>query len=160
MEAGVGLFWRDSGGKEYELTEPLSRDTVEVSETFKVAKTDDAKQLVFGWANVAVDKDGSTVVDSQDDLIDTADLEDAAYMFTLNFREGDEMHTEDVKMHLVESMVFTPEKMEKLGLAPDALPTGWWTGFHVPDKDVYEKVRSGDYAMFSIGGVGVREKVA
>lgn len=153
-----GLFWRDSGGEEYELTKVAPTED-EIVSTFEIRKTDDAKQMVFGWASVAKDAAGNLVEDRQGDLIDPGDLEDAAYLFTLNFREGDEMHTDEVKMQLVESFVVTPEKLEKMGLAPDALPQGWWTGFHIPDRDYYEKARD-SYPMFSIAGVAMAEEVA
>jgi hypothetical protein len=126
---------------------------------FEVSKSDDAMQMIFGWASVAVTKDGETVVDSQGDEILPTDLENAAYEFVLNFRETDEMHTEEVRGHLVESFVVTTEKLEAMGLAPDALPIGWWTGFYIPDKETYETARD-RYPMFSIAGVGVREEVS
>ena len=57
---------------------------------------------------------------------------------------------------MIESVVFTPEKLKALGLAEDSLPTGWWIGFHVTDADVWEKVKDGTYNMFSIEGTAVR----
>ena len=57
----------------------------------------------------------------------------------------------------IESIVFTPEKIEKLGLEPDALPIGWWIGFHVGDDEVWKGVKDGTYRMFSIRGTGTRE---
>lgn len=152
----AGLFYRDSGGKEFALQE--IDETVPVEQTFKIEKTDDAKQLVFGWASMATDADGAAIIDSQGDLIDASDLEDAAYGFTLNFREGDEMHTDDVKMHLVESFVVTPEKLAKMGLESESMSTGWWVGFHIDDPDFYAKARD-SYPMFSIAGVAIPEKV-
>lgn len=125
---------------------------------FEVAKSEDSQQLIFGWASVAVRKDGTEVVDSQGDVIDPRELENAAYEFVLKFRETDEMHTDEVRGHLVESFVVTPEKLEAMGLAKNALPIGWWTGFYIEDKDVYEKARD-HYPMFSIAGVAVREEV-
>ena len=114
------------------------------------------RQLVFGWSSVAVTKDGQTVEDSHGDLIDPQDLEDAAYGFVLKFRDMNERHMDGVTGQLVESFVVTPEKLEKMGLAPDALPAGWWTGFYVADPSVFEKIISGEYAMFSIEGSAVR----
>lgn len=140
---------------------PVQRTWVEVAQRdtrFEITKVDDAQQLVFGWANVAVDKAGNHIEDLQGDLITEAELENAAYAFTLNYREGDDMHTDEVQAHLVESMVFTPEKLEKMGLAPDALPTAWWVGFHVDNPELFAKVRSGERRMFSIGGMGYREQ--
>lgn len=39
------------------------------------------------------------------------------------------------------------------------MPVGWWIGFRVTDDDVWEKVKSGEYSMFSIGGTAIREEV-
>ncbi len=73
-------------------------------------------------------------------------------------RVADEMHErEATATKCVESIVFTPEKIEKLGLEPDALPIGWWIGFHVGDDEVWAGVKSGRYKMFSIRGTGTRE---
>lgn len=122
----------------------------------QVLKTDDARQLVFGWASVALNKDGSPLVDLHGDQIDPQDLEDAAYEFVLKFRDMNERHTEDSKGQLIESFVVTPDKLEKMGLPGDTLPVGWWTGFYVSDREVFEKVRSGEYTMFSIEGSAER----
>ena len=43
-----------------------------------VMKSDDERRLVFGWANVAVRVDGEQIVDWQEDIIDTEELEKAA----------------------------------------------------------------------------------
>ena len=117
----------------------------------KVTKLDEERQLVFGWANVAVRKTGETIVDSQGDQIAPQDLEDAAYLFNLEWRAANEMHTGVIKGRLVESLVVTPEKLAALGLAKDAMPQGWWVGFHV-DADTFAKVKQGKLTMFSIEG--------
>jgi hypothetical protein len=46
-----------------------------------------------------------------------------------------------------------------MGLPEDSLPQGWWVGFYIEDPEVYEKVRSGVYKMFSVQGKAVREVV-
>jgi len=127
-----------------------------MSEVVRVVKISEEQQLVFGWANVAIRKDGEQVTDSHDDQIDPEDLELAAYMFTLQFREMNEVHTEVSKGRLVESFAVTPQKLEAMGLAKDALPQGWWVGFYVDDADVWEKVKKGEYSMFSIEGSAAR----
>ena len=43
-----------------------------------VMKSDDERRQVFGWANVAVRVDGEQIVDWQEDIIDTEELEKAA----------------------------------------------------------------------------------
>lgn len=122
----------------------------------EVVKVDSDQRLVFGWANVAIRKDGEVVTDSHDDQIDPEDLERAAYLFTLEFREMNERHREVTKGRLIESFVVTPQKLESMGLAKDALPQGWWVGFYVEDDDVWEKVKKGEYSMFSIEGSASR----
>ncbi len=124
-----------------------------------ITKTDAARQQVFGWSSVALTKDGHPLVDRQDDVIDPDDLEDAAYAFNLQFRELNERHKGLTKGYLIESFVVTPEKLQKMGLPSNALPMGWWTGFYIPDAEVFAKVVSGEYAMFSVEGTASREKL-
>jgi len=121
-----------------------------------IVKTDAYRQLIFGWASVAVRADGQTVIDSQNDIVPVSDLEDAAYEFVLKFREMNERHTPETTGVLVESFVVTPDKLEKMGVAPDALPVGWWTGFFVPDTALFQKILDGEYTMFSIEGSAIR----
>jgi cation transport regulator ChaB len=124
----------------------------------KICKIDDAERLVFGWASVAIHA-GVPVEDSQGDLIDPEDLETAAYAFNLQFREANAEHSGPVVGHLVESLAITPAKLEAMGLPPDALPQGWWVGFHVPDDEIWARVADGHYSMFSIEGTAQREEV-
>ena len=125
---------------------------------FEIIKIDTTKNLVFGWANVSIRKDGNQITDWQDHKIDINDLENAAYAFNLEYRESGEMHKGNAKGTLVESFVVTPEKLEKLGLAEDALPQAWWVGFYFEDDDVIQKVKDGKYKMFSIQGKAILEK--
>lgn len=123
--------------------------------TFKadveVAKLDQTKNLVFGWASVSFSKDGNQVLDRQGHMIDTEDLEDAAYNFVVRSYGSGDMHRSEEFGELVESMVFTQEKIEKLGLPPGSIHEGWWVGFRVPPK-YHEAVRLGKRRMFSIEG--------
>lgn len=126
---------------------------------FKIQKSDDDKMLAFGWANVSVTASGKQVEDYHEDIIDTAELEQAAYHFVEFYREGGEMHERGGCAVLVESMMFTKEKMNALGIAEGTLPEGWWIGFRVIDTDVWDKVKDGTYPMFSIEGEAIREEV-
>ena len=132
---------------------------VEKKGRFKVQKVDEDKRLVFGWANVSVDVGGNEVVDLQEDMIDPETLEAAAYKFAELYRDGGEMHERTGTAVMVESVVLTEEKQAAMGLAAGTLPVGWWVGFRVTDDDVWEKVKSGEYSMFSIGGTAIREEV-
>lgn len=123
----------------------------QISADVRIAKSDDYKNLVFGWASVAFTKDGTQVVDKQGHMIDVDDLENAAYNFVIKSYGTGDMHRSEGFGELVESMVFTPEKMELLNLPPDSLPSAWWVGFRVPPEH-HEAVRSGKRRMFSIEG--------
>lgn len=126
---------------------------------FRIAKSDDDKHLAFGWASVSVNEDGGQLIDLSGDMIDPDELESAAYNFVRLYRDGGEMHERAGVATLVESIVFTPEKLTALGLPPESLPTGWWLGFFVTDEDVWDKVKNGEYSMFSIEGTANREPV-
>lgn len=124
----------------------------------QVLKVED-ERLVFGWANIAASIDGELVVDSHSDTIPPSVLEKAAYEYVLRFREAGEMHTGGSVGRLVESFVVTPQKLEAMGLAKDALPTGWFVGFKIDDAEVWAKVKTGEYPAFSIQGRAKRMTV-
>ena len=153
--------------KTHTLEEPAQEQettiekNTEESQTFNIMKTDDDKRLIFGWASVAIRVDGEQVIDHQNDLIDPEDLEEAVYEYVLNFRDSGEEHigTLRKKAKMVESCIFTKEKMQAMGIPEGIVPEGWWIGFYVEDDDAWKKVKSGIYQMFSIEGQGVREEV-
>ena len=122
----------------------------------KIAKADE--HLIFGWASVAADEDGIPVVDSEGDVIPITELEQAAYRFVELSGSGGEMHSKIGVAQLGESFVVTPEKLATLGLTGE-MPLGWWVGFRVTDDDVWAKIKSGVYTMFSIGGRARRENL-
>jgi cation transport regulator ChaB len=122
-----------------------------------ITKIDEAQNLVFGWANVSVGKDGEIITDLQDDQIDIDELEQAAYEFMLYFGESGVMHEGEAVGKVIESFVVTPEKLEKMGLPADALPIGWWFGAYIENDDVFQQVVKGEYSMFSIQGTAIRE---
>lgn len=148
------------------------------SSNFEIAKLDDEQRLVFGFANVSISKatsagkGGEQFFDLQEDAIPPHELEKGAYEFVLNFREADEMHEGEATGHLVESMVFTPDKLAKFATDPatgtvdqaalsvlqKALPPRWWVGFKM-NAAAYALVKSGKYKMFSIAGEADRVEV-
>jgi hypothetical protein len=116
------------------------------------AKAADDKHTVFGWANVSVQADGSVPLDWDGDVMSPAVLEKAAYQFVLKHRTTGEMHEGGVVGHLIESVMFTKEKMLSMGIPVGTVPEGWWVGFHIPDEEVCNKIKEGKYNMFSIQG--------
>ncbi len=125
----------------------------------EVLYKNDDEQLVFGWANVSIRKTGEQITDSQDHQIDTEQLEYAMYAYNLVFRKMGVNHILKSKGLLIESMVFTKEKLEKMGLPGEILPEAAWVGFYIPDRELYNKVKEGDYEMFSIEGRAIVKEV-
>jgi hypothetical protein len=136
--------------------------SVEWEGTF--TKLDEDKQLAFGWASV-VKYGGLPVVDKQNDYIDPEDLETAVYDYMIKSRKGGHMHKRDeadLPVHvsdIVESIVFTDEKIAKMGL-PDTMPRGWWIGTKIHDPEVWQEVKKGNLAGFSIHGKGRRREIS
>ncbi len=137
----------------------LSESSTVKKGRFAILKSDDEKHLAFGWANVAIRADGEVIEDWQKDIVEPEELENAAYNFVLLYREGGEMHERGGAAVLIESVVFTEEKMAAMGIPAGTLPVGWWIGFKVIDDDVWEKVKDGTYPMFSIEGSAERVEV-
>lgn len=139
--------------------EEIGKETILLKGKFQVKKSEDEKRLAFGWASVAIEETGEQLIDWQKDMVEPEELEEAAYRFVRLYREGGEMHERGGCATLVESVVFTEEKMKALGIPEGILPVGWWIGFYVSDNDVWEKVKSGEYPMFSIEGAARRVEV-
>lgn len=145
----------------------------------KLETFDDDRHIAFGMAYVAEVLDKASgemvqVVDHSGEVVDDpAVLEEAGYVFALQYREGDEGHTEAVKAYLIESIVFTPDKLEKwatdpegavdqekLSVLKDTFGTSFWTGWYIPDDALWKKVRDGELGALSIGGLAQKEALA
>lgn len=137
---------------------PLSGSSTQkhVKADFKFCKANEEERRVFGWASVS-EIDGKPVVDHHADIITPKDMEEMAYRF-LEVRTGGEMHDTMGVSRLIESMVFTKEKQEALGI--DLGMVGWWVGFQVMDESTWKKVKSGELRSFSIGGRGFRQSAS
>ncbi|MCI8564288.1 MAG: hypothetical protein HFH69_12385 [Lachnospiraceae bacterium] len=141
-----------------DMIQKKSSDNV-IKGKFKIMKSDDDKMIAFGWANVSMRVDGELVEDWQGDIIEPEELENAAYEYVRLYGDGGEMHERGGVAVLIESVVFTEEKMQVMGIPEGTLPIGWWIGFKVTDEDVWKKVKDGTYPMFSIEGEAERVEV-
>lgn len=128
---------------------------------FQIAKTNEDKKQVFGWANVAVTKDGTPIQDLQNDMVEPEELEKAAYEHVLSFRSTGERHDPNLRQkgRLIESVVFTKEKLGAMNIPDGMLPYGWWVGYQIDDATTWEKIKKGEYNMFSIEGTAQRQPV-
>ena len=104
---------------------------------FELKKSVEDKKQVFGWANVAEDEQGNTIEDYQGDSMTSDELEKTAYNYVLKFRDTGERHNPTLrkKGKMIESIVFTKEKLQALGLPVDSLTCCWWVGFQIIDND-------------------------
>ena len=127
---------------------------------FMAKSFDDENNMIFGWGYVAKDEMDKQEVDHSDELVDDLDdLANGVYAFNLAFRESGFMHIGKAKGYLVESMVFTKEKMAKLNIPEGTLPQGAWVGFFFPDDADYAIIKSMKSPMFSIQGNAIKEEV-
>lgn len=126
---------------------------------FRIQKADEEQHIVFGWAYVSNRTDGSRVQDWSGDIVDIREIERAAYNYVEFYRDGSEMHERGGIGTLVESIVFTPEKIAAIGIPEGSVPNGWWIGIRISDSGVWDKVKDGTYRMFSIEGEARSEPV-
>jgi hypothetical protein len=108
------------------------------------------RRMVFGLASVTL-KAGELLEDLQNDVIRPEEIEKAAYNFVLESRQAGEMHKTIGVGRLVESFMITSEKAEIFGIDREHIGK-WWVGFKIDDPDVWERVKTGELSMFSIGG--------
>lgn len=122
----------------------------------RIAKLDSEKRLAFGWGYVGQDAAGNVVVDHSGDVMDVGSLEDVVYEFMLDSRTGNAMHQGEQIATVVESVMFTKEKAELMGVT-GAPAAGWWVGMKVHSDDVWKRMKAGELGAFSIEGIGERE---
>jgi putative serine protease XkdF len=139
-------------------------DETEFEFVTDIVKADNEEQTVFGWASIT-EKDGQPVVDRQGDEIEIQELAKSAYNYVINTRTGGNQHKRDEEggpmkvADMIESMVFTKEKIEKMQL-PETTPVGWWVGFKIHDPDSWDDVKNGRVTGFSVHGKGRRVPLA
>ena len=135
--------------------------TADGDKEFVITKSDEDEHLVFGWACISERRNGEEICDLQGDMVSPEELEKAAYEYVLNWHTGGEEHDPFLqnKCRMVESVVFTREKLKAMGIPEGIVPLGWWIGFKVDDERTWELVKNGTYQMFSIAGKGKRVPV-
>jgi hypothetical protein len=122
----------------------------------KILKVDDEQRMVFGWASV-VTEDGEPVIDRQGDMIEPETLVKAVNEFMEHVRVGKAMHTGDQVGVVVHSLPITKEIGEALGIHSSR--EGWVVAYKVFDDSVWERVKSGELAAFSIGGRAQKQEI-
>jgi len=117
--------------------------------SIKILKIDEEQRIIYGWASVTTYK-GDLVVDLQGDVIKTETLHKAFNEFMKGVRVGKINHSGEQVGQIVHSFPMSKDICEALEIQSDK--EGVISGFYVTDDDLWEKVKSGEYAEFSIGG--------
>lgn len=126
-------------------------DKVSKSYTLTIAKSAPTGAEMWAWASV-VDVNGEPVVDYQGDMIDVAELEKAADAYMTKSRDVGLMHQSFGKGRVVQSMVFTKELQDALGI--DLGKTGWLVKMAIDCPETRKMIADGTLRELSIGGVG------
>lgn len=121
--------------------------------TANIIKTDGNQQLVWGWASV-ISKDGTTVVDSQGDIISPETLVKASTDFMLSLRTAKAMHSGSKIGEFVHSLPLTNDIAKALGISSNQ--EGWIVACKIHDQNVWKRIQSGELTAFSIGGKAKR----
>lgn len=118
-----------------------------------IAKADKQKQIVYG---VILTPDE---IDAQEDFMNADDIEAAAHKYLEKSRVIGSRHAKPTDAFPVESYI-APQDLQFDGgpYGPQLVKKGAWVlGVKVPDPAEWEKVATGEYQGFSVGGFGLRE---
>lgn len=127
----------------------------------KFSSFNDEQRIAAGWLYVCETADGTQVTDHSGQYILADDLERASFDYVLMSRASSQMHTEvtdEQGVPIAEccaSVVTTREVQEAWGLAPGAMPVGWWIAYYVYDESTWEGVKNGTLPMLSLAGSGI-----
>lgn len=122
----------------------------------QILKQLDEERLAFGWAYVSTVK-GEISLDHSGEFIRPDQIAKAATNFMLSMRTAKSMHTGGKIGEVVHSMPLTNEIAKALGIQSDR--EGWCVAIKVYDDQVWQDVKSGKLAAFSIGGRALKEMV-
>ena len=122
----------------------------------QIVKQLDEERLAFGWAYVATVK-GEVSLDHSGEFIRADQLAKAATNFMLSMRTAKRMHSGESIGEVIHSMPLTNDVAKALGIQSDR--EGWIIAIKVHDEQVWQDVKSGKLAAFSIGGRALKEMV-
>lgn len=134
----------------------VSSLTKEVQIEGQILKQLDEERLAFGWAYVSTVK-GEISLDHSGEFIRPDQIAKAATNFMLSARTAKAMHTGEKIGEIIHSMPLTNEIAKALGIQSDR--EGWVIAVKVYDDTVWQDVKSGKLAAFSIGGRALKEMV-
>lgn len=146
----IGYYWSDAKTSLVEANQPqILRKCV------PIMKADRAKQIVYC---VVIEPDD---VDEQGDVMFEDDIEETAHDYMLNSRVVGSDHEQPIEAAPVESYI-APVDFEMEG--PFGVQTvkkgSWVLGLKIFDPKEWSKVEDGSYTGVSIGGFGLRDRIA
>jgi hypothetical protein len=112
----------------------------------KIKKTDAAKQIVYGEVYIPY------ALDSQGDYATPSEIETMAHNFLKSGRNANI----DTEHDLIRNGSNTVESFVAREGDPDFTPGSWVLGTHIPEKEVWAKVESGEINGYSMYGSAVR----
>ena len=160
----IGYCWSDNtaSGKANRALGYPSQGALAVKKVKKVVrkcvpifKADSPKQIVYGAVLIPDEED------LQGDRITEEEIEKTAHAYLLKSRVVGAQHERQMDAGVVESFI-APMDMDfdhptygKQSVAKGS----WIIGVKITDPKEWSKVESGDYTGFSVGGLGLRDKI-
>jgi hypothetical protein len=123
----------------------------------QIAKVDEAKRRVYGYANVSM-VGGTELVDADGEVIAPEDLEEAAAVFRA--MEAGVNHQGGAEGTIFESVFVDAAKATAMGLDGGDGFAGWWIGVQLGPGPVWDAVQRKELRAFSVQGVGESHPVA
>lgn len=123
-----------------------------VRKTIPIVKADAAKKLVYGVVLAPHE------IDTQNDYMEPDEIERAAHKYMTSSRVVGSEHGGAIEATPVESFI-APVDMKLEGPHGEQQVTrgSWVLGVKIHDDDIWDKVQSGEYTGFSVGGFGLRD---
>lgn len=122
----------------------------------QILKINNEERLAYGWAYVSTNK-GELSLDHSGEFIRPDQLAKAATNFMLSMRTAKRMHSGEAIGEVIHSMPLTNDVTKALGIQSDR--EGWLVAVKVYDDQVWQDVKDGKLAAFSIGGRALKELV-
>ena len=164
-----GTAIAQNSGEKLELSkediEELCKDFDVKVDKFEPLIKDDSNHCLFGMAYVAKELDGKQVYDHSGEFVKEENFEDlelATYLFNIAYRQSDIRHSCIAKGYLIDSMVFTREKVEamrKAEVLSGDIALGVWMGFWFPEDEDWNVIKEMESPMFSLYGTAIKELV-
>ena len=127
---------------------------------FEITKSVEDQRIVYGWLMVSKTADDKDYIDLQGHNIPEDVMESALHEYVIESRRGDDMHSVEGTAKLITAVPFTTELKSALGIPDGTMPAGAFVGYKVDSEEVWQAIKSGERAGFSIGGVCTMEDVA